>query len=132
MSVVIQGADALHRRLTALLSVPKRVEHDWAEETVPIMRGYIPRRTGATAGSLRASDQGILGSPVVNFLDAGTRAHDITGSGILKFQTGGGTVFRKKVHKPETRGLNFVGRAAREGLDHTGTDAVVQTWNGAA
>ena len=128
----IQGADALHRRLNALLTVPQKVEHDWADKTVPILRGYIPHRTGATAASLKASNEGIVGSPVVDFLDAGTRAHDIEGAGILKFEAGGQTLFRKKVHKPQTRGQNFKDPAGRQGLDEVGTDTIVDTWNGAA
>lgn len=127
------GAGGLHARLSALARVPSLLEEEWAEATVPIMRGYIPRRTGATAASLRASDQGITGSPVVNFLDAGTQAHDEIAHGeALKFQTGGGTLFRKRVHKPQTRGQEFKDKAAREGLTDVGSDLVVRTWNGAA
>lgn len=127
------GADALRARLNALARVPELLEEEWAQATVPIMRGYIPRRTGATAASLRATGQGILGSPVVNFLDAGTRAHDEVAHGqTLKFAKGGTTFFRKRVHKPQTRGQNFKDKAGREGLDQVGNDLIVKTWNGAA
>lgn len=127
------GADALRARLNALARVPSRLEEEWARETVPIMRGYIRRRTGATAASLHATGQGIVGSPVVNFLDAGTRAHEEVAHGkALKFAKGGTTLFRKRVHKPQTRGQEFKAKAAREGLSEVGSDLIVKTWNDAA
>lgn len=127
------GAGALRARLNALSRVPSLLEEEWAEATVPIMRGYIPVKTGKTRASLRPSGQGILGSPVVDFLDSGTRAHDEVAHGkALKFQVGGNTLFRKRVHKPQTRGQEFKAKAGHEGLDKVGDDLIVRTWNGAA
>jgi hypothetical protein len=143
------GADALHRRLKALQAVPKRLQQGWAVRTVPIMRSYIQVRTGRTRASLRPSGRGILGSPVVNFLDAGTVAHDeprsrftktgrlrrgkAAGTGkVLKFNVGGRTLFRRKIHHPQTRGQHFKRPAAKRGLDESGLGIIVKQWNDAA
>lgn len=131
--MTLLGADAFVRRLNALSRVPSLLEEEWADATVPIMRGYIPRQTGETAASLRSSRQGIFGSPVVNFLDSGTRAHEEVAHGqALKWQAGGQTFFRKRIQKPQTRGQNFKTKAGQEGLSKVGKDLIVRTWNDAA
>jgi len=131
---VIHGAAALHSRLNALLHVAENVERTWAAATVPIMAGYIPERTGATRASLRATSRGIVGSPIVDFLDRGTRAHEeVARSGkVLRFSAGGQTLFRKRVMKPQQRGQDFKDDAMRRGLDRVGNSAIIATWNGAA
>jgi len=131
---VIVGASALHSRLNALLHVAENVERTWAAGTVPIIAGYIPENTGATRGSLRATTRGIVGSPIVDFLDRGTRAHEevARNAKVLRFQVGGRTLFRKRVSKPQTRGQDFKDDAMRRGLDRVGDGAIIATWNGAA
>lgn len=130
------GADALRRRLNALYGVPDQVESAWAEATAPILRGYIPRRTGATAASVRPTDRGVVGSPVVDFLDVGTRAHDIEprNASVLKFQPRGGgqAIFRPRAHKPQTRGQHFKEPAMRQGFEEASGGVIIKTWNGAA
>lgn len=143
------GADALHRRLKALQRVPAQFQKDWAATTVPIMRGYIQVRTGKTRNSLRPTTRGIYGSPVVNFLNVGTKAHEeprskftatgrrrrgkAAGTGkVLKFNVGGRTLFRSKIQHPQTRGQFFKVPAMRRGLAKTGTTSIVRGWNNAA
>jgi hypothetical protein len=113
------------------------------------MRGYIQMRTGKTSRSLRPSSRGIIGSPVVNFLDAGTKAHEeprsrftktgrlrrgkAAGTGkTLKFTRGGQTLFRRRIQHPQTRGQHFKRPAMERGLDKSGLGLIVKQWNDAA
>jgi len=131
----LQGAGALHRRFRALLGLPERIEDRWASATAPRIAHAIPRRTGETARSVRASAGGVVGSGVVNILDAGAKAHDIKprrGEALRFNARAGGTLFRAKVHKPQQRGQHFKRPAMEEGLEEVGADEILRRWNGAA
>lgn len=129
--MAVLGARELHNRFSALLRVPGIIEESWAGKAAPRIREDIPQRTGATARSVRPTRQGVVGSPVVTFLDRGTRAHVIEPSRkrALKFNARTGTVFSRKAAKPQMRGRNFVEPAAREALDEVGNRIVIDTWN---
>lgn len=128
----LQGADDLRRRLAAIQTAPDEIRRQWASVTVPLMRAHIPIRRGTTYGSVRASEVGtIIGNAPVNFIDAGVREHDITAkSGVLKFNAGGQTLFRKKVHKPRQAARPFKAAAAREGLERVDPQGtIIRLWN---
>ena len=132
--MTLLGADDLRKRIDAILTAPEQIQRQWAAETVLILRARIPVKSGDTQRSVREGKTGtILGSPVVNFLDSGVRAHDITArSGVLKFYKGGQTFFRKKVHKPRQEGRHFKAVSARQGLEKIHPEQVIDLWNKAA
>lgn len=126
----------------------------WEQETSRIARGYIPVRTGETRGSVRGSSSGLNGKVVgkytVNFIDAGSKAHEepksrftktgrlrrgkAAGTGkVLKFNDGGQTLFRRKVNKRAIAPRPFKRRSGEEGLAKVDFLAeLVRLWNQAA
>lgn len=134
------GARELKARLKAMQKSFKPVAREWADETVTLIRPQIPVRTGKTRKSVRrgrvtAKRATVVGSYVINFLNAGTVAHDERPkvAKTLVFESGGRTIFAKKVHHPQTRGQHFKGKAARDALDKVDLGkTVTDAWNGAA
>jgi hypothetical protein len=101
----------------------KPAGREWADFTAAEAKRRVPVRTGRTRSSIRrknasqrkASIQGIYYGAI---LSKGSKAHDIKAKkvGTLKFEKGGQTFFRKKVHR---RGLppdDFARRARGEAL----------------
>jgi len=127
----LRGATALHARFRALLRVPDTVEESWAKEAARLIRDQVPQRTGKTARSVRATRQGVTGSPVVTILDQGAKAHTVEARNkqALKFNARTGVVFSRKARKPQQRGRNFVRPAEREALQKVGSGVIVDTWN---
>ena len=154
------GADALRRRLKALATVPSTTNRQslparWQAATVRAARPMIPVRTGATRASIRPGgtrkgNATVVGKYTVNFIDAGSKAHveprqaGLTktgrvsrrklGSGkVLKFTSGGQTLFRKRVNKPRIAAHPFKKEAARKGLEHLNWATMIYgLWNKAA
>jgi hypothetical protein len=105
--VSLKGGRELRSRLRAIKTVFKPVAREWTQEVVAIARPSVPVRSGRTRQSIRRGRLSqkkatVVGSHVTNFIDAGTKAHDIRAKRgkRLKFETGSRTVFAKKVHKP--------------------------------
>lgn len=140
MSSHIQGVDALERRIRAVGDTAEQVQKDWGDEAVKALRSATPRRTGATQDSIQldrfgpgANETRITGSPVVIFLDVGTKQHTVEGSGLLRWQGRDSIVFRKSATIPRQRGRHFRADAARKALEQVDMPAVcVSKWNGAA
>jgi len=138
--MALRGSPELRARLKAIRLVFKDSGRAWADETARIAKPMVPVRTGATRASIRRRNASqrlatVVGNYPVNFIDAGTKAHDIKAKrvSVLKFQTDGGTLFRKKVHKRATTGNRFKARAAQEGLRRVDPlDHMVDLWNEAA
>ena len=164
--MALHGAAELRRRLVAIQKAANAgtlsrsgVARKWQTETVAAARRRIPVRTGKTRASIRPGrsrrgDPAVVGLYTINFIEKGTKAHDIpktfkrkprkrasvklAGGGyatttILKFQNGGQTFFRKRVHKPADPARPFKAAARREGLrkaDFLGY--IIETWNEAA
>jgi hypothetical protein len=108
--VSLKGGRELRSRLRAIKTVFKPVAREWTQEVVAIARPQVPVRTGRTRQSIRRGRLSqkkatVVGSYVTNFIDAGTKAHDIKAKRgkRLKFETGSRTVFAKKVHKRSDR-----------------------------
>lgn len=159
MSVELEGAAALRRRLAAIGKVPPEIAAQWAVEASKAMKRRIPVRTGETAASVRPGSRrrktggvvgGVVGSRVVNFIDAGSVAHDIprsrftktgrlrrgkaAGTGkVLKFDVGGQTIFRKRVHKRAIAARPLKVKSILEGLDKVHPlREIVKRWDRAA
>jgi hypothetical protein len=134
--VTLIGADDLRKRIAAVLTAPEQIQRRWATETVPILRARIPVKTGESRDSVRSGSKPgtIVGSASINFIDAGVREHDITArSGVLKFQKGGQTFFRKKVHKPRQAPHPIKADAARDGLEKLDpANTIIDLWNRSA
>jgi len=163
------GAADLHKRFKALnaaiepgrgVTFPSQsVAYRWQQGTAKAARTRIPVRTGETRRSVRPGNwkgrPAVLAKYTVNFIDAGSKAHDeprsmLTPTGRvsrrkrnisgktgqplrLKYQMGGRTVFSKKVHKPRIAARPFKKWAAEEGLIAINwLTFVVGVWNRAA
>ena len=143
--MALQGADGLRRRLRAIKAVATNLEREWAGEATRIARASVPVKTGQTRASIRATNPSagrikVVGKYTVNFIDAGAKEHDEprsrrrgkaarTGK-VLKFQVGGQTYFRRKVHKRSQPAHPFKARSAQDALrkvDPTGE--IVKRWN---
>lgn len=132
----LQGAAELRAAMHAIQEVPAWVGSRWADEDVRVLRSTIPARSGRSRGSVRAGDTrgsttAVLGSRTLDFIDAGSRAHDIIAKDkVLKFEQGGQTFFRKKVHKRSIAARPFKRRAAEEALDRIDVGGeLIARWN---
>jgi len=136
--VSLQGASEVRHRLHAIADIGRPISQRWADSAVRRIQSRIPVLTGQTRrsvhGSVTRDGAHILGSPVVNFLSSGTKAHDeFPHKKAIRFQVGGQAVFSKKVHKPATLGKHFEGPAARDAARDTHmADELVKAWNGAS
>lgn len=136
----LKGAPQLRARLRAVRQVFKPLGRAWADETVRLAKARVPVRTGATQRSIRRRNASlrkasVVGSFVVNFIDAGTKAHDEVPkrAKAMRFQAGGKTVFAKKVHKRATAARPFKKQVARQALQTVDVaGAVIREWNRAA
>lgn len=136
----LKGGPELRARLRAIKLTFKPVGKAWADTTASEMRRHIPRRTGFTAGTIRRRNATqrkatVVGSFVTNFIDAGSKAHDIKPKRAtrLVFQAEGRTIFAKKVHKQRIAARPFKKAAALEGLRRNPMAAeLINQWNRAA
>jgi hypothetical protein len=148
--VKLRGADGLRKRLRAISGMFRTLAPRWQHAAVEAARPRVPVRTGETRRSLRpgkisGSRATIVGKYTVNFIDAGSKAHDeprsrLTATGrvsrrkgsgkVLKFERGGQAMFRRKVHKPRIAARPFKREAAEEGLKKSGPlQEVIRLWN---
>jgi hypothetical protein len=126
--------------LKAIRQTFKPVGKDWADDMVTISKPMVPTRTGKSRASIRRRNASqkratVVGSYVLFFLDHGTKAHDEKPrkARVLRFQSGGNTIFARKVHKRATRGSGFRNRAAREALRRNPMAVeLIRQWNSAA
>lgn len=156
----LQGSAELRARLRALSKATKPIGDKWAADAAKRARSYAPRRTGLLKASIhvapaRQSFRGLLQARVVGMyyggamMQKGSKPHDEPksrftktgrvrrnwgGSGkVLKFQSGGQTIFRRKVHHRGTQPNTYALRALREALGrNAGLDELIRLWNNAA
>ncbi len=136
----LRGVPELRARIKAVKLTFKPYGRTWADETARIARNSVPVKTGRLKGSIRRRNASqkratVVGHYTTNFIDAGTKAHDITpkGNGRLIFKAGGRTIFAKKVHKPRTAGNRFKSRSAQAALRrYPIRDTMIKLWNDAA
>jgi len=138
--VKVSGTRQLNARLRAIKQTFKPAGRAWAEETVDLMRGAVPVKTGRLRKSFRVKNASQRKAVVVSafgarFLEAGTSAHDEKPRKrkAMKFEAQRGTVFSKKVHHPATRKQPFLVPSAKEALDKNPMAAeLIKLWNEAA
>lgn len=140
MGARLIGGPDLRARLTSLEGVAPEFASDWANATVTKIRDTKPASKEAASDifttKVTAVRAAVYGAFWWVFVDRGTKAHDIAGSGgknppnLLRFNAGGGTIFAPRVHHPRTRRVPFITRAAQESLAGSHfADTVVKLWN---
>ncbi len=136
----LKGAPELRARLKAIKLTFKGYGKTWADETAAQARRRVPVRTGRLKASIRRKSATQKRATVVahysaNFVDAGTKAHDIKARRAprLIFQAGGRTIFARKVHKERIAARRFKRPAADAALaKYPIKDTMIQLWNEAA
>jgi hypothetical protein len=140
--VALKGSRELRARLKAIKQVFKPAGKDWADATVLEAKRRLSTSvaTGKTMASVRRRNASqrkatVVGNFPVNFIDAGTKAHDIQSKrvSVLKFSAGGQTVFARKVHKRATAARPFKKESAEAGLRKVDIIRdLIELWNRAA
>ena len=147
----LRGSPELRARLRAIKLSFKPIGKSWADETARRAKVYAPRRTGKGMKSIRRKNATqrkatVYGIWYLRFVDRGTKPHTIRpksasgsqrgGKGtarMLRFQTGGQTIFAKQVRHPGIRRRMFALRASREALRrHPMAQTLIDEWNKAA
>lgn len=136
----LKGKKELSARLKALRLAFKPIGREWAEKTVEASRPQIPAITGKTRRSLRVRHANqkratVYGSFVAGILDKGAKAHVIRPkkAGRLVFQSGGQTIFARRVHHRGVKGRHYARRAAAEAMRKTpAAELLIREWNKAA
>jgi hypothetical protein len=137
--VALKGGPELRARLKAIRQSFKPIGKGWATDTAKYAKGHVPRKTGRLQQSIRVRNATqrkatVVGHFSANFVDAGTKQHDITPrkKQALAYGQGQRTVFAKKVHHPRTRAQPFKRAAAQDGLRRNPlAEAVIKQWNDA-
>lgn len=124
--MALKGSAELRRRLKAIKTVFKPAGRQWADATAQEAKRRMqtgPNATGKTRASIRRRNASqrkatVVGNYPVNFIDAGVKAHDIKPKKMrmLKFESGGQTIFAKKVHKRAQGARPFKKDSAEAGL----------------
>lgn len=142
--MALRGAPELRRRLRAIRQVFKPVGREWADLTAENARRNIRRvgavDTGRTVASIRRRNASqrkatVVGHYPVNFIDAGVKAHDIVPKRVtaMKFESGGETVFARKVHKRAIPARPFKVKSAQDALAKVDIlRDLIKLWNEAA
>lgn len=132
------GAREFKARLNAIRDTGRVVASDWADDSVDAIQREIPRVTGETAasvqaGSVSSAGASVVGSPVVLMLAKGTRSHlELPRDAqALRWQTGGRTIFSKRVNHPATRAYPKILQAAVDSVSGM-AQAMINLWNRAA
>ena len=133
----LEGTRELRARLKAIRTVFKPVGREWADRVVVLAKPRVPYRTGKTRGSIRRANATLRKARVtgfypVNFIDAGTKAHDVKpkSAKVLRFTVGGKPRFAKKVHIPAKAARPFKKDVAQEALRQTDMlGRLISLWN---
>jgi hypothetical protein len=137
--VSLRGSPQLRARLRAIKLTFKPLGKEWADETAAIMRTEVPSKTGRLRASIRRRNATqrkatVVGHYTAYFIDKGTKRHDETPkkATALRFESGGNTIFSRKVDHPRTAARPFRKRAAQEGLRrHPMAAELIREWNSA-
>lgn len=136
----LKGGPELRARIKAVGQTFKPYGKLWRDTTARNMRRSIPVATGATRDSIRGKSATqkratVVGSYITNFIDAGSKAHDIEArkKPLLIFEAGGRTIFTKKVHKARIAPRRFKRPAALDAIrEHPMHETMIDLWNRAA
>lgn len=135
----LKGTPELRARLKAIRTVFKPVGKEWGDRVVVLAKPHIPFRTGKTRGSIRRTNSTLRKTRVggfypINFIDAGTKAHDVKPKSrkTIRFVVGGQPIFRKKAHIPAKAARPFKREAGVTALRQTDIlGQLITLWNGA-
>jgi hypothetical protein len=136
VSFTLKGGPALRARLANVAALPPQFAAVWADETAQRIKATKPHteRPASSRFTTRASARraGVYGAFWWVFVDRGTKAHDIKPrkAKALRWQSGGQTIFAKKVHLKRMRRRPFISKAAQDTLGELGSDLIIQSWNG--
>lgn len=136
----LKGAPELRARLQAVRLTFKGYGRTWGDETAREMRRRVPVRTGRLKQSIRRRNATqrkavVVGHYTANFVDAGSKAHDIVAKNKprLVFEAGGNTIFAKRVHKDRIGARRFKRPAALAAIrKHPIRETMIDLWNRAA
>lgn len=136
----LRGGRELRARLKAIGLTFKPYGRLWADATAEEMRHRVPVRTGRLKKSFRRKNATqkratVSGHYTANFVDAGSKAHDIVARTAprLIFEAGGQTIFAKRVHKQRIAAKPFKRRSAEAALaKHPMSETLIKLWNEAA
>jgi len=137
----LKGATQLRARLRAArLAFKDYGRNVWGPETVKLAHSRVAVRTGRTRDSIRVKSATqrkavVEASGGARFLESGTQAHDERPrrKRAMKFESGGRTVFAKKVHKRATAKRPFLRNSAADVLKKQGlAKPLIDDWNAAA
>jgi hypothetical protein len=136
----LRGGPELRRRLKAIGQTFKPYGRLWADTTAEEARRRVPVATGRLQKSIRrksatAKRATVVGHYSGNFVDAGSKAHDINArrAPFLVFQAQGRTIFTRKVHKQRIAARRFKRPAAEAALRrHPMSETLIEQWNRAA
>lgn len=132
----IKGGPELRARLQSIVASADEMERAWARDAASKIKADAPRRTGDLAGSIEEGTKAGKGAVFGNWYgiiqDRGTKSYPISakGSGTLRFEYRGRTVFAKKVQRKRLRRRPFITRGAQEALRSPALTAVIyKAWS---
>lgn len=136
----LKGAPELRARLQAVRQTFKGYGRTWADTAASEMRKSVPVRTGRLRQSIRRRNAtqrraSVVGHFSANFVDAGVKEHDVFARNKPRmiFETGGRTIFAKKVHKQRIPARPFKRKSALAALrKHPMRETMIDLWNRAA
>jgi hypothetical protein len=137
--VALKGDTQLRARLKAIKQTFKPVGKQWGEDTAKYSRAHVPVKSGATQRSIRVRNASqkratVVGKYTVNFIDAGTAAHDERPKKRKAMRYGTGEIrFAKRIHHPRVGARPFKKDAAQYGLRKNPMAVeLLKLWNNAA
>lgn len=136
----LKGGPELRARLKAIRLTFKEYGRPWADTTAEEARKRVPVATGRLRQSIRRKSvtqrkATVVGHYSANFVDAGSREHDIVPrrKPLLIFEAGGRTIFARKVHKQRIGPRRFKRASAEAALRrHPMSETLTRLWNKAA
>ena len=136
----LRGSAEFKARVTAIKQTFKPAGAKWAKRTAELSKPAVPVKSGKGRRSVRVKNASQRRATVaaiyyVAILDKGAKAHTIRArrSSSLVFQSGGRTVFARKVNKPAQRGMHFAKRAADRAIrENPLAQTCIDLWNEAA
>lgn len=136
----LKGGPELRARLKAIRLTFKGYGRTWADTTAEEARRRVPVATGRLQKSIRRKSATqrratVVGHYSANFVDAGSKQHDIEArrAPALIFEAGGRTIFARKVHKQRIGPRQFKRAAALAALRrHPMSEELIELWNKAA
>lgn len=138
--LTIKGGPDLRARLVSIPAGAPEIVAVWADDAASRMRAAAPNARRPESKKFTTKVAGLRGAVYGAFwwvfVDRGTKAHTISGSGgknppdTLRFQVAGRTIFSKKVTIPRRGRRPFITKSAQDAFANSGlADVIVKLWN---